>query len=185
MNSRASGIPSGMVQSRVARYSYGVICNAPFKEGKHPPAKKYYCQYTRQWRCRNRMDWFIKKGRDLVDNEPISRPFIRISDDNDSDSDLIFDEQIYLCNSEYPPKDYDGSCMPRLCVYKADFRSTPKAANFSHDFTTAGKVYWNIRFQAVMLYRSRLEFSSEINGKAVGQTSVDYDHEMPTDVEFW
>jgi hypothetical protein len=53
--------PNKTVISRIARYSYGLICSQPFEESKHLVSDKFRGKKG-DWRADNQMIWFLRRG---------------------------------------------------------------------------------------------------------------------------
>ncbi|KAF8453879.1 hypothetical protein BDZ91DRAFT_853119, partial [Kalaharituber pfeilii] len=151
-----------MVQSRIARFSYGMKYNDKFDETKHPWSKRYWNIWRSAWYCHDRMFWFIKRGEELHDNKPIRRSWVYHALLNGSEFDFMFKQTIYCCYNENPPEGLDESCI-KMCTYQEDFRETPRS-NFKRGVTSTGAPCWQIPFDALMLYRVLLQFSSEVDG---------------------
>ncbi|TGJ80717.1 hypothetical protein E0Z10_g8045 [Xylaria hypoxylon] len=63
--SLADGSGSPLVQSRVARSSYGWIHYLEFKEGLHDARDKWLHPTDKLWCAKNQMHWVIKRGEDI------------------------------------------------------------------------------------------------------------------------
>ncbi|KAG8350180.1 hypothetical protein FVEN_g11672 [Fusarium venenatum] len=56
--------PSGLgvvVESRIARMSYGVMYRTPFVPGKHKKNDQVWCAMEQLWMANNQMGWFLQE----------------------------------------------------------------------------------------------------------------------------
>ena len=56
----------GIVESRKARYHYGITIAEPFRPGIHPPHKLYHDPFFGIPMCSGRMKWLVRKVGYLV-----------------------------------------------------------------------------------------------------------------------
>ncbi|KAI5807830.1 hypothetical protein DFH27DRAFT_284629 [Peziza echinospora] len=177
--------PNGynMVQSRLARFSYGVKVSQLFNPAiGHLEEDKYFDSRSGKHYSRNRLSWLVKQGEEIHHRQPITMPLVREVSLNPTAAELSYREQIFCSASASPPTHYKkfGSGIHSLCVYTADFSGLQKERYFKrgtspHD----GEQFWEIDFQVVMRYDGRLEFTNEIDGKEVGKVTVEYNHARP------
>ncbi|CUS12129.1 unnamed protein product, partial [Tuber aestivum] len=69
------GLEGEMVRVRKVTSSYGYSCSVPFIEGIHPKIDGYIDPHDGECMCMRRMHWFIRKGEDVEDNNPIRHTF--------------------------------------------------------------------------------------------------------------
>lgn len=173
-----------MVESRIARYSYGVEIRRRFIKGVHPPSKMHFDIHDGLFHCHGRMSWYIHKGENIPDNNPIIMPLYLTTEC--TTSNLIRKMTVYCCDTEDPPDDVDDYRVLKLLDYTNDWR------DLQHYFKKNKSVigdsnYWHIPLHQVMRYDSaELLFSTETEGKQVGKSPVvQYNHEAPSASSKW
>jgi hypothetical protein len=57
----ASSGASSIVRSRISRFSYGIMANEAFVEGRDDPADKFWCSYKDMWQAKDQMTWYVRK----------------------------------------------------------------------------------------------------------------------------
>lgn len=177
----------GMVQSRIARFSYGTECSMLFIPGIHPNSHKFYWEHYGEFYCRNRMSWFIKKGEEIPDHIPIRSDFYRTNSIGTPTSEYIYAETIYCCDLDGPPDDSENTNVIPLCIYKADF--SDKNLNLGNHLAKkrtpkTQKEFLELNYQMALRYKSVLEFSTELGGKTAGKQTVEYNHQTPKENAF-
>lgn len=173
-----------MVQSRIARYSYGVEVRRPFIKGVHPPSKMHFDIHHGLFYCHGRMSWYIRKGEHIPDNNPIVMPLFRTTEC--SSSNLTNTMTVYCCDTEDPPDDVDDYRVLKLLDYTNDWRGLQQHFQPKQSVVGGGN-YWHISLNQVMRYDSaELLFSTETEGKQVGKSPlVQYNHETPPASSKW
>lgn len=71
-----------VVESRVARMSYGVRYSTPFLHGKHKKKDQYWCDKEKWLKADNQMQWFLEQVSKLVNTTHFTTdlpPRVRIS----------------------------------------------------------------------------------------------------------
>jgi hypothetical protein len=186
--SEASGVNTNqsrsMVESRIARYSYGVKVREQFIKDVHPQSKMVFDIHDGLFYCHGRMSWYIHKGENIPDNKPIIMPLLLTTEC--TTSNLIRTMTVYCCDAEDPPDDVEDYRVLKLLDYKNDW------SDLQNHFTQKKSVigdskYWDIRLHQVMRYDSaELVFSTETEGKQVGKSPVvQYNHETPSASSKW
>jgi len=175
-----SDVPS--VDSRIARFSYGVCAAERFIPGYHPSNRMVFNRWSGDFYCPGRMQWFVTMGDEIPEREPISVSFLRRCPTGADKDDLIFTEEI-LCSEQpgRPPLEVDHPHIKHLLRFKADMSDVSRKKHFVRRRAAhGGDPYWEIRFSMLMKYQSAsLEFGVEIGDKPVGKGTVEYMHEPP------
>jgi hypothetical protein len=92
---------SNVVHSRISRFSYGVVSDHPFVEGKHLESERYACHlYGGDW-ARAQMTWYVKKGQDIDVFQPLRFPFIAAF--IDATLSNIHVVKVYQCEEDPSP----------------------------------------------------------------------------------
>lgn len=171
---------NGMLESRRARYSYGVPCSLPFVPGVHPVENRYFDKLTCQFYCRGGMSWFIKKNQELVCGEPIKLEMESNLAENYTDDALIQVQSVMVCDSEDPPELREDGAVESLLVFTNNFKSQ-KSKFVKKMSPITREPFWCIPIDSVLRYDSaELKFSTEMLGKKVGTApSVSYSHAVP------
>ena len=118
----------GIVQSRKARYHYGITVSEPFRPNIHPLNKLFMDPWFGIPMCGDRMKWLIrkvgyrssdicspltalKKGENMRQGVGISSDFRRRCPVMDSEATirqlLVFDETIYVSADDIAPEDVE------------------------------------------------------------------------------
>ncbi|KAI1758900.1 actin-like ATPase domain-containing protein [Hypoxylon sp. FL1150] len=106
--------PPIVVTSTIARANFGVVINAPFREGKHLEEDRCWDTLEQKWMAGNQMEWYIMKGEDCSQSSPVRKSFYRTFR-TDFGNDLQLREEIFQCTDETPPSRHDES-VSHLCT---------------------------------------------------------------------
>lgn len=172
---------SGLVGSRIARFSYGVSADEPFIPGLHPSNKMYFNRLCGDFWCRDRMQWFVKKNARIPDGEDIEVELEQPCATGVGPEQLIFPQEILTCDLDEPPIEADSEDVRHLLTFTADLNDVSRRKHFILRKAAHGQgTYFAIPLSMLMKYESGcLEFSTAVGGKTMGKGSVDYDHEAP------
>lgn len=172
---------SGLVGSRVARFSYGVSAAEPFVPGLHPSSKMYYSQFTGGFWCGGRMQWFVKKNERIPDGKDIEVELEQHCPTGAEREQLVFPQEILSCDLDEPPKESDSKDVRHLLTFTADLNDISRRKHFVRKKAANGHgAYFAIPLSMLMRYESGcLDFSLAVGGKTMGKGSVSYDHETP------
>ncbi|KAF8448441.1 hypothetical protein BGX38DRAFT_1142745 [Terfezia claveryi] len=175
---------SGIVGSRIARFSYGVSAGEPFIPGLHPSNKMYYSPLTGGFWCRGRMQWFVKKNERILDGKDIEVELVKHCPTGVEPDQLVFPQEILSCDLEEPPRDAESTDVRHLLIFTADLGGVSRRKHFIRKKAAHEQsAYFAIPLSMLMRYESGcLGFSMAVGGKAVGKGSVNYDHETPQSV---
>lgn len=172
---------SGLVGSRIARFSYGLVADEPFLPGLHRANKMYYSPFTGDFWCKGRMQWFVKKGERIEDGKDIEVDLVLFCPTGADRERLIFPQEILTSDLERAPADSDSEGICHLLVFTVDLNDISRRKYFIRKRTAIGQsAYFEIPCKMLMRCESGgLEFSQTVGGKAMGKGSVKYDHESP------
>ncbi|KAF8462032.1 hypothetical protein BDZ91DRAFT_735753 [Kalaharituber pfeilii] len=172
----------GIVNSRKARYSYGISVAEAFRFGFHPANKLVMDPFFGIPMCRDRMEWFIRKGENMRQGVGISVDFHRrcpIIEEVQREH-LIFDEEIYVSAEDTAPMDKEHPSVRKLLTYKTDLNEAPRRC-FNKRRAVIGLDFWDIPASIrVKLESAELTFTSLVGGKACGNDKKLWDHEAPS-----
>lgn len=172
---------SGIVGSRVARFSYGISADEPFIPGLHPANKMYYSPLSGGFWCRGRMQWFVTKNKRISDGEDIEVELVKHCPIEVKPEQLVLPQEILSCDLDEPPKDAESTDVRHLLIFTADLSGVSREEHFirrkaAHELGE----YFAIPLSMLMRYESGcLGFSMAVGGQAVGKGTVSYDHETP------
>ncbi|RGP68404.1 hypothetical protein FSPOR_5283 [Fusarium sporotrichioides] len=98
-----------LVESRVARMSYGVGYRTSFIQGKHKTVDRVWCDKEKEWFANNQMKWFLEEGDDISEKRSLHHDFYRwVKGDA-----VEVSEKIY-CTTTFPsPGRYDDA-LPKV-----------------------------------------------------------------------
>ncbi|KAI5792601.1 hypothetical protein DFH27DRAFT_655014 [Peziza echinospora] len=160
------------VTSRVAGFSYGVVASEPFDENIHPYRNFTFNDRSGELMCRGRMLWFLEKGQEFSEKEPM-RVNITTSVAVGADrEDFKSIHTIYCCDAPQPPKDVaDERLMEAgvivLLQYEVDAYDIPRSFFTRSISPVNGEEYWSIPVDIVMHWNSTgLMFWSEVRASS-------------------
>ncbi|XXH01907.1 hypothetical protein Hte_008269 [Hypoxylon texense] len=67
--------PPIMVTSTISRAHFGIIYMTKFQEGEHLEEDREWDIFKEEWAASNQTSWFIKKGEDVSQSNPVRRTF--------------------------------------------------------------------------------------------------------------
>ncbi|KAG6050527.1 hypothetical protein E4U33_000702 [Claviceps sp. LM78 group G4] len=136
--------------------------------------------------------WFIKTGDDVLRDQRFDIPLISHFNDIHSLSELIRTYDLWQCEDKYAPIYVEYKALAevisrlapfhpskatkllRNCTVTVDLRHVAKG-KFIPLYDTKGKLYYDLRINLVMTYKSAvMTFSMEVDGEEIGSTEVDY-----------
>ncbi|KAF8420259.1 hypothetical protein EV426DRAFT_613029 [Tirmania nivea] len=173
----------GIVESRKARYHYGIEVVEPFRFGIHPQHKLVMDPIFGIPVCVGRMDWLISKGANMVQGEGITLEVRRrcpIVDSAEEQKELlVFDEEIYLSAEDAAPKDLEHPSIIKLLKYTTDLSGVPRRF-FTKRPSLLGIDFWMIPSTIQLKLESAdLTFTSLVRGSVYGEGKVEYHHKGP------
>ncbi|KAI1170296.1 actin-like ATPase domain-containing protein [Nemania sp. FL0916] len=103
--SAAGGASSHVsVVSTIARRNLGVSSNKIFVEGVHNAKDKYWDEDEGIWRARLQMNWYLRKGQSVSNEEPIRHEFYRtFATEREFEQRRTIVQQILQCDDDSPP----------------------------------------------------------------------------------
>ncbi|KAH7005735.1 hypothetical protein EDB82DRAFT_521710 [Fusarium venenatum] len=119
--------PSGLgvvVESRIARMSYGVMYRTPFVPGKHKKNDQVWCAMEQLWMANNQMGWFLQE-------RSVHHDYYRLID-----GAMVKISNEIFCSTTFPsPRRYDGTNGIRsLCNISWDQKvKTSSLPTFTND----------------------------------------------------
>ncbi|KAI5782090.1 hypothetical protein DFH27DRAFT_656534 [Peziza echinospora] len=171
-NSGSTPCEGSLIQSRKARYNYGISISEPFFYEHHPIEKMAIDMVTGMCICKGRMLWMIRKGEDMTEGIPISIKIQRrapIADDPTAVPELlIFRDKIYYNDSENPPNNVESPSVHHLLTYETNLNGHEACLNFKRHPGPNGIEYWTIPAEISMSYTSAsLKFECLVGGKVL------------------
>ncbi|KAL4730235.1 hypothetical protein ACLX1H_002268 [Fusarium chlamydosporum] len=119
-----------VVESRVARMSYGVCYRTPFLHGKHKKKDQVWCDKEKRSKAVNQMQWFLEQGQDISEKRSVHHDYYRLVE-----GAVVHESvQIYCSTVFPPPRRRDGTNNVRsLCHIswnkRIDTNALPKLTN--------------------------------------------------------
>ncbi|KAE8339283.1 hypothetical protein BDV24DRAFT_152848 [Aspergillus arachidicola] len=97
-----------LVESRVARKHYGMIYQTKYEKDIHDRKKRYWCDFYGHYRSQV-MKWFIQKGDEIKETEPIKTTWHqhRLLSDGNFDSIHVTLYELDIPVEEKPPLHFD------------------------------------------------------------------------------
>ncbi|KAF8439648.1 hypothetical protein BGX38DRAFT_1273225 [Terfezia claveryi] len=199
---RAGKSQWGIVESRRARYHYGISIIEPFKFGVHPRSKRAMDPIFGPV-CVDRMDWLIRKGALMREEIGITSEFTCrcpvVYPEEAQKALLVPEQEIYYCEEDIAPSDLEHRSMPHqvmrlkaydiythrtlgiypLLTYKTDFSDAQSRKHFIRAPSVMGfREYWLIPAKILLKLESAdLTFTTLVGGKVSGKGIKEYRHE--------
>ncbi|KAL6919654.1 hypothetical protein FSHL1_003633 [Fusarium sambucinum] len=157
-----------VVESRIARMSYGVMYRTPFVPGKHKKKDQVWCAMEQQWMANNQMEWFLQENDNISVKRSVHHDYYRLIDG----AMAKISNEIFCSTTFPPPRRYDGTNRIRpLCNISWNQKvKTSSLPTFTNDN--------NQRFPK-LCYRIKMEcedgivnFAVYFNGQKVGGREV-------------
>ncbi|RGP77335.1 hypothetical protein FLONG3_4570 [Fusarium longipes] len=119
-----------VVESRVARMSYGIKHSEPFVPGKHKNVDKVWCDKENQWMAQNQMQWFLREGEDVSEKRSVHHDYYSLIEKGQ----VNLTSEIYYSTTFPPPGRDDNTGKVRsLCTIswnkEVDAKSLPRFTN--------------------------------------------------------
>ncbi|KAJ4396182.1 hypothetical protein N0V93_000401 [Gnomoniopsis smithogilvyi] len=133
------------VRSRVARASYGIVCQETWDSAIHLEDDKVFDEQQQLWKARNQMKWLVNEGDDLATDKKFRYDFYRLIDlDNIPDSQST---TIWMCKTSPPPSRMDESVVK---YSEMKWTSNIYWNRLPQFHNREGKPFYELNFQAVM-----------------------------------
>ncbi|PYI05259.1 actin-like ATPase domain-containing protein [Aspergillus sclerotiicarbonarius CBS 121057] len=162
------------VDSRKARKNYGITKSTKYVEGFHDENKKYWSDYHGDYRI-TVMHWFIHKGDEIKEAEPITTKWWRrqLVTDGPYDCLRISFYELDTLNGEQPPLYFNRHTKTHAILNpvlsKSQKKRIPKCRG------NDGEQYYEIAFKIDAAYFSaHCEYTLWYEGKNHGSVKVDY-----------
>ncbi|WQF77449.1 Putative ATPase, nucleotide binding domain-containing protein [Colletotrichum destructivum] len=164
-NNLALGL-SVRVKSRIARMNYGTTFDPKFDPKLHHFKDKLWDEIEQDWKAKDQMEWYMKKGDDITDKRTVRHRFYERY--LTAPSEII--QELFHSAATPAPKRAD-STTKRLCTItwnrKVNFDTLPTFTNI------LGKVYHELIFDIEMISDgASLDFTIFHGGKRVGGKNV-------------
>ncbi|PWW76338.1 actin-like ATPase domain-containing protein [Tuber magnatum] len=168
------GLEGEMVRTRKVTKSYGNSCSVPFIMGLHSPVDAYIDPHDGGYMCRRRMRWYITKGDDVQENDPVRYTFF-VNRGSLDDSDLI-KVPLLASDSPDPPDSSSSGWVSQVCVLEVNPKVIPKE-KFTKKIGPDGQPYFRIKFDLLMSIQSAtLVFQFDIDGTKYQDVKANYYH---------
>ncbi|KAF0639372.1 hypothetical protein FPSE5266_11624 [Fusarium pseudograminearum] len=158
-----------VVESRIARMSYGIRHRSRFVHGKHKKRDRVWCSKENSWKAGNQMQWFLTEGDDISEKRPVHHEYKSLEED----SVVEVSTTVYCTTTFPPPKRYDSTNTIRsLCNIswnrKIHTKYLPKFIN------NEGKSFPQLCYQVKMDCKDGIiNFSVYFKGRKVAGREVD------------
>ncbi|KAM7207415.1 hypothetical protein V8F20_002295 [Naviculisporaceae sp. PSN 640] len=160
------------VTSTISRTNIGIRAGSPFDSTKHNEADKYWCPILGEYRARNQMTWYLRKGESVPTNDPIRSDFFRMIEGHERS----FYDVFWQCDDDVAPSTHRPH-MRELCrvVWDLDDPSS-QLTDLTHAGT--GAAMKQVQFDLVLKPSgASSEISCEINGKKLGATNANIEYQ--------
>lgn len=177
-------LSNGMLESRRARYSYGIGVCTPFLYGLHPIDKRFLHPHYGTFYCSDVMNWFVKKNEELPCGLKIPITLSKTLNEKFKNPELIYTKIVYICDSENPPLLQTDDSVKKLLDFRVDFRKMRHKVKSSQNEHT-GQQFKFLNFDNVMNFDSAsMNFAVEIDKQRIAVSpTVEYQHVVPSAME--
>jgi len=157
------GLEGEMVRVRKVARNYGNSCSVPFIEGIHPKRDRYIDPHDGEYMCMRRMHWYIRKGEDVEENDPIRHAFCICRSSLDDLDDRIT-VPLLASDSSNPSPTSRSTDIYSVCTLEVDPSVIPKE-KFKRMIGTDGQPYFRLVFDLLMSIQSAsILFQFDIDG---------------------
>ncbi|OBS26475.1 hypothetical protein FPOA_00418 [Fusarium poae] len=155
------------IGSRVARRSYGVLTDIPFRPDEHLESEKFWSNDSQMWRVPGYMQWFVYKGDNMLTEGLVRRKFGQLCSENTGRVHQI----IFAC-SKYPPPNVRDGTVQQLCVIQ--WTRTINVGLLPTYTDSLGKVSHRLEYEVEMTCKDgTAEFTVYFEGQRVGANNVE------------
>ncbi|KAG0126370.1 hypothetical protein HOY82DRAFT_570205 [Tuber indicum] len=157
------GLEGEMVRIRKVARNYGNSCSVPFMEGYHPKRDGYIDPQDGEYMCRSRMRWYINKGDDVEENDPIKHSFC-INRSSLSEADDRITIPLLANDSSDAPSTSKSSDVYTVCTLEVDPNVIPRE-KFKRKIGINGLPYFRLTFDLLMSIQSAsILFEFDVDG---------------------
>ncbi|KAH0438208.1 hypothetical protein CcaCcLH18_03475 [Colletotrichum camelliae] len=154
------------IESRISRFNYGMSCNSHFDPMRHDARTKYWCREEEAWMVPDQMEWFLKKGTNISNAEPVSKYYYTLYDSQPEDVKVT----VYT-SAAWPPPTTENDDVHELCTIawtkNINIQSLPRYTN------PLGKVFSKLGYEVEMTCSGgTIDFAILQDGKQVGTQNV-------------
>ncbi|KAF8470620.1 hypothetical protein BDZ91DRAFT_718530 [Kalaharituber pfeilii] len=165
------GLQMVKIQSRRARCNYGVKCIKAWRPGD-PVKYKYWCNYDEEWKCRNRMNWYIRKGDAVPETKEFVMDF-RCKFPARAFGPLVTES--YLLGSNSPGDKAETNALHHnvfpVCKLTTDLNRIRQHLKIS--VNSKGEQFYDIDYQLVMrVHSAQLTFEFRYQGVTYGEVTT-------------
>jgi hypothetical protein len=169
------GCQNDVVLSRKSRRHYGVTASETFSPYRHPQDCKFWDDADRQYKARNRMTWYIRKGSNVSSAVPIKFNFYRQFGPTDS---LAVADELVVCDEDDAPDGYSnhpGSPTRALCTVRTNLNTVP-AHLWKSKTGASGRSYREIGYEiGLQMVSGGLKFELTVDGRPYGSVTASFD----------
>ncbi|KAK5175356.1 uncharacterized protein LTR77_000495 [Saxophila tyrrhenica] len=164
-----------MVTSRMSRRHYGVAANEKFYPSIHPAHCKEWDEEEAQYKAKDRMSWYIKKGSTCAPDVPLLFPFYRTFYAGDSKYII---EKLVICDRDDAPAGYSsqpGSSTRILCRMPVNLGTVP-AKLWTSGVSKTRRRFKRLDCQIGMQIESGgLRFELKVDGRMYGNVTAEFE----------
>ncbi|KAF8421674.1 hypothetical protein EV426DRAFT_565316 [Tirmania nivea] len=163
------GLQSVQIESRKARRSSGVKCRRTWVHG-NPPKYKEWCQFEEEYKCRNRMIWYVKKGDEISETTELKMRFHCMFALN---SPLKTTNIVLASDSPANRLEENAAHHNVYTVCTLDTDLSRIRDHLLHCQNSKGESYYDVYYELVMRFHSsKLTFELRYNGVAYGDVTL-------------
>ncbi|KAJ6125279.1 hypothetical protein N7471_012596 [Penicillium samsonianum] len=161
------------VVSTIARQSLGIGYSIEYDAAIHQEKDKEYDEVEGKYMAKNQMEWYMRKGEDVLKAEPVRHDYYTCYKDEDEFGEC-HETNIYQCDDENPPS-RRSSRVKKLCTIRINrqhisYNSLP---DFVGDSGVRSKK-WNFELEMVPSGASN-EFIVHYQGRRLGSGKAEVD----------
>ncbi|KAK4079305.1 hypothetical protein Trihar35433_410 [Trichoderma harzianum] len=167
---KSDNTADSVIYSRIARASYGTMCNVPWCEGKHDGRDKEFCPITEEDIAADQTSWFLRIGDTMKVGRSMELPFHQ---DFEEPMESVSTELIYS-NATTPSSRCDET-VKELCQVR--WSSVPKYEELPSWKNSKGRLLKRLTYTIKMTSNGvSLDFEISHKGKVVASKNVAVDY---------
>ncbi|KAF2624867.1 actin-like ATPase domain-containing protein [Macroventuria anomochaeta] len=174
-HSQQNPSPRRTVKSRIARYSYGIVCTLPFDESKGHLLRDRIRGSRGEWRAANQMSWMLKKGEKVEEGRHIHQPLTQVVPVNLEGTGMYnLWNALWYCADDEPPERAELS-VKELCKVEYGIKRSKLWQEPIYKSPLTGERWRDSTFDLwIRLDQTTLEFSVKYKDEKVAWTEAKY-----------
>ncbi|KAF2467960.1 uncharacterized protein BDR25DRAFT_266432 [Lindgomyces ingoldianus] len=160
-------MPVPMVTSYISKAHYGIVFKVPFDASKHPEEDRRFDQATNQDLAYNQMQWYVSKGDDVSQGNPVILSWQKFQPDSRPCTSLSV--KIFECEANNAPNRMTSEVQEcETIIFPINWASLAVSEGAN------GQRFRRVQFdlKMTMLGLGKLDFETFVDGKMVARQNV-------------